>query len=97
MKIPTSAVATATLIFMGQAVAAEPLYVAKIHMLQTDGKFVEYPLKGTESGVSKVECEMRKGAWLKKFEGVFENAKKVAADQGMTADMKITCERKESR
>lgn len=70
-------------------------YVAKVHILHTDGTYSEFVLTNTEFGVSRAECDLRMEAWLEENSQLFDMAKEKLKKEGKQSGMSITCERKE--
>ena len=81
-------------ILLFSPVLADTLYIPTVHVLQTDGDYVTYPLAGTESGVSRTECGMRTDAWEREHADAIAIAKKTLSDSGQYGDIRVTCERK---
>ncbi len=74
------------------ALAQDPLYVPKVHILNTKGEFETLMLEGFEKGVSRTECEMRLDAWDKEMN--FTAAIDALKAQGQNASMRLECELK---
>lgn len=85
-------VAPALAILTGVAVSSETLYVPVVHVLAVDGSYHRFPLKGTEKGMGRIECDLRKEAWLDHFGDGIAVAKNELAKTGQQGGMTITCE-----
>jgi hypothetical protein len=55
--------ALALTLVVSSGLHAEPLYVGVVHLLTTKGTYEKLVIVGTEKGVSKSECELRREVW----------------------------------
>lgn len=74
--------------------SAESLFVAYVHVLTAKGTYEKLHILSTAQGVGRVECEMRKDAWLAEHKESIEYAKAEMAKQGKHTEMTVTCEPK---
>ena len=97
MKVKTIIATVAICAAVSTPAKAADLYVATIHMVQTDGEYKTYQLTGTEQGVSRIECEIRVELWKEKFDTPLINrlVQEELRKQGKQGGMRINCERKE--
>lgn len=75
------------------AAAADPLYVATLHILTTKGTYETSVIETTAGGVGFVECDLRKDAWWAEHGPMFEELVADLKTDGQQAGVEVTCER----
>jgi hypothetical protein len=78
-----------------QTAYAEEKFVAVLHLLTTKGTYEKNVITTTADGVSRMECELRREAWLKEFGPMFDMASaQLQKESGKSTAYKVVCEKK---
>ena len=96
-----SAQAVASLIMAVFAVAspavahAQEKFVAVLHLLTGKGTYEKSVIASTADGVSEMECDLRREAWLKQYGPTFDMASaQIQKESGKGTAYKVVCEKK---
>jgi hypothetical protein len=92
----TTALTIAVLAVSSPAIAhAQEKFVAVLHLLTTKGTYEKNVITTTADGVSQMECELRREAWLKEFGPMFDMASaQLQKESGKSTAYKVVCEKK---
>lgn len=79
------------LVLVPAAAQAERLYRAEVTILTTAGTADKFHVDGTENGVSRAECELRRDWWMERHGKDFETLAASLRKEGKQAGVRADC------
>lgn len=85
---------TVSAVLLAGAAQAQELFVPTIQARQIDGSYNAYPIKGTEDGMARADCDRQARTWEQKNRAAIQAADSAIASPGNGSAIEVICQPK---